>query len=54
MQNYDRESVSIVVFSLRDLPFNSQNLISNSPYCLPCNSYDDSLENSELDQPIIL
>ena len=34
-------------------PFNSQDLISNSPYCLPYNSYNVSLENLELDQPII-
>ena len=32
---------------------NSQDLISNSPYCLLYNSYDVSLENLELDQPII-
>ena len=34
-------------------PLNSQDLISNSPYCLLYNSYDVSLENLELDQPII-
>ena len=27
------------------LPFHSQDLISNSPYYLPYNSYDDSSEN---------
>ena len=32
---------------------NSQDLISNSPYCLLYNSCDVSLENLELDQPII-
>ena len=34
-------------------PFNTQNLISNSPYCLPYNSYDVSSEKLELDQPLI-
>ena len=34
-------------------PLNSQDLISNSPYCLLYNPYDVSLENLELDQPII-
>ena len=34
-------------------PLNSQDLISNSPYCLQYNSFDVSLENLELDQPII-
>ena len=34
-------------------PFNSQDLISNSPYCLPYNSYNVRLENLELDQLII-
>ena len=34
-------------------PLNSQDLISNSPYCLLYNSCDVSLENLELDQPII-
>ena len=32
---------------------NSHNLISNSPYCLAYNSYEFSLENLELDQPMI-
>ena len=32
---------------------NSQNLISNSSYCLPYDSYDNSLENLEIDQPVI-
>ena len=27
------------------LTFPSQDFIGNSPYCLPCNSYDVSLEN---------
>ena len=35
------------------LPFNSQDFIGNSPYCLSYNSCDVSLENLELDQPII-
>ena len=30
--------------------FLSQDLISNSPYCLPYNTYDLSLENLVLDQ----
>ena len=34
-------------------PFKSQDLISNSPYCLPCSSCDVSLESLVLDQPII-
>ena len=34
-------------------PLNSQDLISNSPNCLLYNSYDVTLENLELDQPII-
>ena len=33
--------------------FNSQDLISNSPYCLPYNSCDLNLENLVLDQLII-
>ena len=35
------------------LLFNSQDFIGNSPYCLSYNSCDVSLENLELDQPII-
>ena len=34
-------------------PFNSQDLISNSPYCLPYSSCDVNLENLVLDQLII-
>ena len=34
-------------------PLNSQDLTSNSPYCLPYSSYDVSLENLVLDQLII-
>ena len=34
-------------------PLNSQDLISNSPYCLPYNSHDVILENLVLDQLII-
>ena len=34
-------------------PLNSQDLISNSPNCLLYNSYDVTLENLELDQPIV-
>ena len=34
-------------------PFHSQDLISNSPYYLPYNSYDVSSENLVLDQLII-
>ena len=34
-------------------PFNSQVLISNSPYCLPNSSCDASLENLVLDQLMI-
>ena len=32
------------------LPFHYQDLISNSPYCLPYNSYDVNSENLALDQ----
>ena len=32
------------------LPFNAQDFISNSPYCLPYSSYDASSENLVLDQ----
>ena len=35
-------------------PFNSQDLISNSTYCLPYSSCDISFENLVLDQLIIL
>ena len=35
------------------VPLNSQDLLSNSPYCLPYNSYDVSLENLVFDQLII-
>ena len=34
-------------------PFHFQDLISNSPYYLPYNSYDVSSENLVLDQLII-
>ena len=34
-------------------PFNFQDLISNSPYCLPYSSYEVSLENLVLDQLVI-
>ena len=35
------------------LPFNYQDLIGNSPYCLPYSSCDVSSENLVLDQLII-
>ena len=35
------------------LAFHSIDLISNSPYCQPYDSYDVSLKNLVLDQPII-
>ena len=35
-------------------PFNFQDFISNSLYCLSYNLCDVRLENLELDQPIIL
>ena len=35
-------------------PFHSQDLFSNSPYCLPYHSYDVSLENLVLDHLITL
>ena len=39
--------------NLNFLLFNSQDSISDSPYCLLYNSFDVSLENLKLDQPII-
>ena len=39
--------------NLNLLPFNSQDSIGDSPYCLLYNSFDVSLENLKLDQPII-
>ena len=38
---------------LPPLTLNSQDLISNSPYCLPYNCYDVNLENLVLNQPTI-
>ena len=35
-------------------PFNSQDLLSNSPYCLPYKSCNVSLENLVLDQLMVL
>ena len=40
-------------FSDEIKPFNSPDLISNSPYCLPYSSCDASLENLVLDQLLI-
>lgn len=34
-------------------PFHSQDPSVNSPYSLSCSSYDVSLENLAIDQPII-
>ena len=34
--------------------FHSQDLISNSPYCLPYNSYDVSLENLTLESSVLV
>ena len=34
--------------------FHSQDLISNSPYCLPHNSYDVSLENLTLESSVLV
>ena len=42
-----------LAFHLGDSPSHSQDLISNSPYCLPYNSYDVSSGNLVLDQPMI-
>ena len=39
--------------NLNFLPFNSQDSFSDSPYCLLYNSFDVSLENLKLDQPIM-
>ena len=42
-------------FGYRDMQtFHSQDLVNNSPYCLPYNSHDVSLKNFVLDQLIIL
>ena len=38
---------------LSNYSFRSQDFISNSPYCLPYNSYDVSSENLVLDQSVI-
>ena len=38
---------------IRGPTFHSKDLIDNSPYCLPYNSYDVSLENLVLEQLII-
>ena len=35
------------------IPFNPQDILSNSRYCLPYNSYEASLENLLLDQLVI-
>ena len=37
-------------FVVQSYPFQFQDLISNTPYTLPHNSYDISLENLVLDQ----
>ena len=37
----------------KNKPFNSHDLTSNSPYCLPYSSCDVSLKNLVLDQLII-
>ena len=39
----------IHIFFLK--PFNTQDLIKNSPYCLPHNSYNAISENLVLDEP---
>lgn len=41
-------------FLNRLIPFHSQEVIGNSPDCLPYNSYDVNIENLVLDQLIIL
>ena len=40
-------------FVSREKEMNSQDLISNSPYCLPYNCYDVNLGNLVLNQPTI-
>ena len=42
-----------IYYFWRQPTFKSQDLISNSPYCLPHSSYDVSFENFLLDQLII-
>ena len=42
--------VQLGVLMILFLPFHHQDLISNSPYCLPYNSYDVNSENLALDQ----
>ena len=44
---------SLKTITLPTWPFNYQNLIGNSPYCLSYSSYDGSLENLVLDQLMI-
>ena len=43
----------VVLCGWFDKPSNSQDLICDSPYCLPYSSFDFSLENLVLDQLII-
>ena len=56
-QNYNRESYHFYETLSYRLSFccwfSTQDLISNSPYCLPYSSCDVSLENLVLDQLII-
>ena len=48
---YDSQSPSNNLTSGTSLePFQSQGLLSKSPYCPPYNSYDVSVENMVLDQ----
>ena len=51
----EQEKEPELLFSFLKLywPFNYQDFINNSPYCLQYNLYDVSLENLALDQPII-
>ena len=50
---YIFEHMTVAALSLGVQPFNSQDFISNSPYCLPYNLCDVILENLVLNRPII-
>ena len=47
------EGTIIILHKKSCQPFHSQDLISNSPYSLPYNTYDFSLEKLVLDQLMI-
>ena len=50
---YSKELYALQTKCKCSQPFNFQELISNSPYCLPNDSYNVSLENLVADQLVI-